>query len=334
LVSYHPNIEAIREKQRINTTERWNNMTEQEKIEYGEKMKRDRNPNWRGGKTFMECPICGKEYRSSTKRNTCNACRNRTGEFNPFYNKTHTNETKEKFRQNMLGKTMAEETKLKCQQASIDFYNSEKGKIQKELQSLKMKGKNHFLYGIGHTNESKNKMSYTKKEKFKNMTIEEMMKQVTNKDISHFGEESIKKIGIEKHKKLAEKMENKLYYRNQFTGDYIEIIPEKKKIKSEWGIQLPKFKDGGIIATGPTKVLIAEAGNPELIVPINDEGLKFINESMSTVLKEESYVDKKETKKEEKDNYIVQRIKGYTPKYDKKMFDIKNISHGIIGVSR
>ncbi len=104
LVSYHPNIEAIREKHSINMTNRWSNMTEQEKIEYSEKMKRDGNPNWQGGLSIFVCPICKKEFKKqySAKQETCKKCRNRSGESNPFYGKQHSDETKEKIRNHRL----------------------------------------------------------------------------------------------------------------------------------------------------------------------------------------------------------------------------------------
>jgi len=49
----------------------------------------DKNPNWRGGKTFCKC---GTRIDSKTK--TCMACQDKSGENNPFYNRTHSKKTK------------------------------------------------------------------------------------------------------------------------------------------------------------------------------------------------------------------------------------------------
>lgn len=54
----------------------------------------DQNPNWRGGKTFCSC---GARKKAAAK--TCAACRDRTGESNPFYGKTHTEEVRLKLSQ-------------------------------------------------------------------------------------------------------------------------------------------------------------------------------------------------------------------------------------------
>lgn len=49
------------------------------------------NPNWRGGSTYCSCG-----NRKSVYAKTCDKCRVRTGEKNPFYGHTHSDETKQK----------------------------------------------------------------------------------------------------------------------------------------------------------------------------------------------------------------------------------------------
>lgn len=56
------------------------------------------NPNWKGGKTFCKC---GTKINNNSK--TCIKCKDQTGEFNPFYGKTHTQESKDKIRRSRLG---------------------------------------------------------------------------------------------------------------------------------------------------------------------------------------------------------------------------------------
>jgi hypothetical protein len=62
---------------------------------------KETNPNWKGGKTFFTCPKCNKEIRIAgdhARPNTCSKCRDRNGEKNPFFGKTHSEETLQKMR--------------------------------------------------------------------------------------------------------------------------------------------------------------------------------------------------------------------------------------------
>jgi len=79
--SNHPNKELLREK-----------LTQLLLVAPKPKPRyREENGNWRGGTTFCNCGN-RKSYNSST----CGECRDRTGENNPFYGRTHSEETKRK----------------------------------------------------------------------------------------------------------------------------------------------------------------------------------------------------------------------------------------------
>jgi len=84
----NPNRNKIIAKITKSVNDRYNSMTAEEKQEKLSKPK-DKNPNWKGGKTFCKCG-----NRIDSKANSCSDCRDRTGEKNPFYNKTHSEETK------------------------------------------------------------------------------------------------------------------------------------------------------------------------------------------------------------------------------------------------
>ena len=76
-------------------------MTEQQKlIRFSKPM--ERNGNWRGGTTYSYCD-CGT--RKKPKAMTCNKCRDRSGINNPFYGKTHSEETKQKLREHANNRT-------------------------------------------------------------------------------------------------------------------------------------------------------------------------------------------------------------------------------------
>lgn len=75
----------------------------------GPKFKED-NPNWRGGKTFFTCPVCGVEKRTADKhkQKTCFSCYQKTRK-----NKKHSEETKNKIKLGRLNKGKTTKSK-KC----------------------------------------------------------------------------------------------------------------------------------------------------------------------------------------------------------------------------
>lgn len=105
-ISNHPNLAEIKQKHSINGKQRWAALSDEEKSKSSRP--RELNPNWRGGKTFFKCPICGKESRirntSKTTQLTCKQCRDVSGTKNSFFGKKHSDETKAKLRAMNLGK--------------------------------------------------------------------------------------------------------------------------------------------------------------------------------------------------------------------------------------
>ena len=165
----NPNRELIIEKITKSIRDRNARMTDQDKLEKWSRPG-EKNPNWKGGISIKYCKDCGDEIDYGSLR--CMAC-SKIGSQNPFYGKSHTEETKTLLSQLHTGKIMSSETKEKCKQASINFYNSEDGIRYKEEFSKRISGKNHPLYGIGHTEESCKKISKSKIDKLANMSIEE-----------------------------------------------------------------------------------------------------------------------------------------------------------------
>lgn len=120
LVSYHPLLDEIKEKQKKASLEIWNHKSDEEKKEYSEKMRGRGNPNfgkkwedwqrekaskyWKEyfkthdnfikGKTLEEA--YGEERGKEIRRKISEAASKKTGEKNPFYGKHHSKETKEK----------------------------------------------------------------------------------------------------------------------------------------------------------------------------------------------------------------------------------------------
>ena len=70
-------------------------------------LKGDKNSNWRGGS--KKC-ACGVEVHKNTK--SCNSCRDKTGESNPFFGKQHSTETKLLISQSRVGKYFGNQEKV------------------------------------------------------------------------------------------------------------------------------------------------------------------------------------------------------------------------------
>lgn len=93
-ITAHPDRDLIVSKIKEANQQRMSTMTEEERQERFSKPMQS-NPNWKGGATYSYCE-CG--VRKKPKAKTCNKCRNRSGSSNPFYGKTHSEETKAKLR--------------------------------------------------------------------------------------------------------------------------------------------------------------------------------------------------------------------------------------------
>lgn len=114
LISYHPNIKDIREKQKNYQKDKWDRLSEEEKLEYAEKMKGEGNPNWRGGKSIFICPICQNKCKKQYGlQETCASCRDRSKNNNPFYGRKHSEKTLEKLRNKHLSYSPEVINKLK-----------------------------------------------------------------------------------------------------------------------------------------------------------------------------------------------------------------------------
>ena len=88
----NPNKVEIIKKMTESMKKRYELMSPNEiKQKYSQPM--EKNPNWKGGKTYVYCE-CGKRIGSGFTH--CNKCRPRSGENNPFFGKQHTDETKKK----------------------------------------------------------------------------------------------------------------------------------------------------------------------------------------------------------------------------------------------
>lgn len=98
-ISNHPNRDEIIER-RVQTSK--NSLKklskEDRKRVYGKE--KESNPNWKGGKTFCKCGT-----RINSTAGSCIKCVDRVGENNPFYNKQHTEETKQILREHAANRT-------------------------------------------------------------------------------------------------------------------------------------------------------------------------------------------------------------------------------------
>lgn len=68
---------------------------------------KEENPNWKGGKTFCKCGT-----RINSNSNSCIKCKEVSGKNNPFYGKSHSEETKQKIRETHIGKFNGVQSKI------------------------------------------------------------------------------------------------------------------------------------------------------------------------------------------------------------------------------
>lgn len=106
----HPLREKIINKIKKTVNKQISVLTKEQKQRKWARYK-EKNPNWKGGRCF--CKICGKQKNLHAK--TCGDCRDRTGKNNPFYGKSHSEETKEKLRKANSGKIPSNAKKTFCE---------------------------------------------------------------------------------------------------------------------------------------------------------------------------------------------------------------------------
>lgn len=95
---------------------------------------------------------------------------------------------------------------------------------------------------------------------------------------------------------------------------------------------LYKLETGGIV-TAESLAIIGEGKHSEIILPINKEGVEFIYNSFGELI-ESKYVKHIEQTEKNKINFIdsYKKIMKKPNKVDKTMFDMKNISSGVIRI--
>jgi len=96
----HPNREQIIENRTTKFRDWMNSLSSEEKVARFSKPG-SQNPNWKNGGRMKLCPCCSKNKIEPTA-NTCGECRDRTGENNPFYRRSHTDDTKQRLKEYQL----------------------------------------------------------------------------------------------------------------------------------------------------------------------------------------------------------------------------------------
>lgn len=74
-ITNHPNLELIKTKHSQNAINRWKSLSSEEKEKMSLRYRREKNPNWKNGKTFC---FCGNRIDGASK--SCACCRDRSAE--------------------------------------------------------------------------------------------------------------------------------------------------------------------------------------------------------------------------------------------------------------
>jgi hypothetical protein len=91
---------------------------------------------------------------------------------------------------------------------------------------------------------------------------------------------------------------------------------------------VPKYASGAIV-NKPTYALIGEGSSPEMVIPLNKEGLEFVCNSMKEMI-----IDADSTAANDKMSTrdVIKRIqKNKMAKPDAKVYDMRNLSTGLVG---
>ena len=102
ILSNHPYKDDIREKILQSHKKMIDSLSEEErKLKWGRTG--CENPNWKdGGVSHKLCPMCNLTKIRDIS-NSCSSCRDRTGKYNPFYGKHHSNKSKKKMSESSSG---------------------------------------------------------------------------------------------------------------------------------------------------------------------------------------------------------------------------------------
>lgn len=92
----------------------------QRQLESRRSYRGEENPNWKGGASKKQCK-CGKDIAPNNE--TCSDCRNMSNEDNPFFGKTHSEETRRKLSENRMGKKPNNIRKVKIDDAIYEGLN-------------------------------------------------------------------------------------------------------------------------------------------------------------------------------------------------------------------
>ena len=100
ILGIHPKKDQIRKQISDTLKQNIKNMSlEEKKKKFGRS--KEKNGNWNGGLSIKTCPNCNDSMGYYAK--TCSNCRDRTKYNNPFYGKSHTEETKAILREKLSG---------------------------------------------------------------------------------------------------------------------------------------------------------------------------------------------------------------------------------------
>ena len=168
--SNNPKKEEIKLAISVGVSKKWNEQSFRHRQTV--RMLGNSNPNWKDGRSKKQhtCPDCSTPV--SAFGNRCKSCCKK-GKLNNFYGKHHSIINKLKARERKLRTRLSDSAKHKCKEASIQFFASEAGLLFRKKTSTRIKGGKHFLFGKGHSHESKQKIRDSWRQRVNNLSTAE-----------------------------------------------------------------------------------------------------------------------------------------------------------------
>lgn len=112
--------------------------------------------------------------------------------------------------------------------------------------------------------------------------------------------------------------------------DEIEKLADEMLIGLLNSVTISKQAKGSVVR-GIMPVIVGEGNSPEMIIPINQDGLEFVKKSMTDVI-EKVETDVKDESQQTPNQNIIRKATKMLPKKDIKIYDMKNISNSLVAI--
>lgn len=215
----------------------------------------------------------------------------------------------------------------KSSEASSSFYSDVAQKIIK-LNNDNIIANDKYLVTVMEGKNNLVKFDFLSKYKTTFDKINKLMlnSSLNDAQVTDDANKLLKSIGVKQDLTLTQ---IKDYFKYNLLKDTPETSSTSVNISPK--ITVPAMSTGGIVSQ-PMTALIGEAGYPEMVIPLNDDGIKFIKDTIINIADDKKVTSSAPTRNSSIKSIVKRLNSGSQPEADETMFDLKNLSTGIIGI--